>query len=83
VLEAWCSGKPVVATKNGGPGEFVMDNVNGLHVYDHSESVAWGIGTMLHNYERAKWMGNNGRETAKQVFNWDTIAEQTEAVYYN
>ena len=32
LLEAWSAGKPVVATNNGGPGEFVWHEVNGLKV---------------------------------------------------
>ena len=33
VLEAWASGKPVVATSSGGPREFVDHGVDGYHVH--------------------------------------------------
>lgn len=81
VLEAWAAGKPVVATHNGGPGEFVSHEVNGLKVYDRPESVAWGIGTLFQDFERARWMGHNGRLAAESAFTWDRIAEQTAALY--
>ena len=35
---------PVVATKNGGPGEFVTHDVTGYSVNDNADSIAWGIG---------------------------------------
>ena len=81
VLEAWSAGKPVVATQNGGPSEFVWHGVNGYKIYDHPESVAWGIGTMLQDFEKARWMGRNGRNAAEECFNWDAIAEQTIGIY--
>jgi glycosyltransferase involved in cell wall biosynthesis len=81
VLEAWSAGKPVVATHNGGPSEFVWHGVNGYKIYDHPESVAWGIGTTLQDFDKARWMGQNGRNTAENSFDWNTIAEQTQNVY--
>lgn len=83
VLEAWSAGKPVVATVNGGPSEFVWHGVNGYKVHDHPESIAWGLGTMLQDHEKARWMGRNGRESAVSAFSWDTIADQTLGVYHS
>lgn len=80
-LESWAAGKPVVASQNGGPGEFIWHNVNGLKVYPTPESVGWGIGTVFTNFDWARWMGANGRRAAETAFNWDTIAEQTERCY--
>ena len=51
VLEAWAASKPVVASQNGGPGEFVWHNVNGLKVYPTVDSVGWGLGTVFTNFE--------------------------------
>ena len=81
ILEAWSSYKPVVSTKRGGPAEFVWHGVNGLHVDDHPDSVAWGLGTLLANHEHCRWMGKNGRIAVEAAFSWDRIAEQTENVY--
>ncbi len=82
VLEAWAASKPVVASQNGGPGEFVWHNVNGLKVYPTVDSVGWGLGTVFTNFEWARWMGRNGRVAAEVSFTWDRIAELTERCYY-
>lgn len=81
VLECWAAGKPVVATVNGGPREFVTHNQNGLLIYDNPDSIAWGIKEIFGNFEHARWMGSQGRVTAAYGFSWDKIAEQTEGVY--
>ncbi len=79
VLEAWASGKPVIATHNG--TEFVWHNVNGLKVYPNPESIAWGIGSLFANFEHARWMGSKGREAVENSFSWDTVAEHTLQAY--
>lgn len=81
ILEGWSAQKPVVSTKRGGPAEFVWHGVNGLQVDDTSDSVAWGVGTLLADHNRCRWMGRNGRAAVDAAFSWDMIAEQTEAVY--
>jgi glycosyltransferase involved in cell wall biosynthesis len=80
-LEGWAAGKPVVASQQGGPNEFVWHNVTGLKVFPNVDSVGWGIGTLFTNFEWARWMGANGRRAAETVFTWDAIAEQTERCY--
>ena len=82
VLEAWSAGKPVVVTKSGGPDEYVWHDVNGLKIYPHPESIAWGLGTLFTNFEWARWMGRNGRTAVETVFNWDTVGDQVLSVYY-
>ena len=81
ILEGWSAQKPVVSTKRGGPAEFVWHEVNGLQVEDTVESVSWGLGTLLADHNRCRWMGRNGRAAVDAVFSWDSIAEQTEEVY--
>ena len=81
ILEGWSAHKPVVSTKRGGPAEFVWHEINGLHVDDTPESVAWGLGTLMADHDRCRWMGRNGRATVDAAFSWDSIAEQTEIVY--
>ncbi|HUI58002.1 MAG TPA: glycosyltransferase family 4 protein [Bryobacteraceae bacterium] len=81
ILEAWSAGKPVVSTKNGGPEEFVWHSVNGLKVYAHPDSIAWGLGTVFGDFEWARWMGRNGRLAAETAFTWDAIADETLRAY--
>jgi glycosyltransferase involved in cell wall biosynthesis len=80
-LEGWAAGKPVVASQNGGPSEFIWHNVTGLKTYATPESVGWGLGTLFTNFEWARWMGANGRRAAETTFNWDSAAERTEQCY--
>lgn len=81
ILEGWSAAKPVVCTKRGGPAEFVWHDVNGLQIDDTPDSVGWGLGTLLSDHNRCRWMGQNGRATVDAVFSWDNIAEQTETTY--
>jgi glycosyltransferase involved in cell wall biosynthesis len=81
ILEGWSAMKPVVSTKRGGPAEFVWHGINGLHIDDNPDSVAWGLGTLLADHSRCRWMGRNGRAAVDAAFSWDRIGEQTEQVY--
>jgi glycosyltransferase involved in cell wall biosynthesis len=81
ILEGWSAHKPVVSTKRGGPAEFVWHGVNGLQVDDTPDSVGWGLGTLLADHDRCRWMGRNGRAAVDAAFSWDNIAAQTEEVY--
>jgi glycosyltransferase involved in cell wall biosynthesis len=81
ILEAWSAGKPVVSTRNGGPEEFVWHEVNGLKVHANPQSITWGLNTIFGDFERARWMGRNGRIAAEEAFTWDAVAQQTLNVY--
>jgi len=83
ILEGWSAYKPVVCTKRGGPAEFVWHDVNGVQVDDTADSVGWGLGTLLADHDRCRWMGRNGRAAVDAIFSWDNIAQQTEEVYCN
>jgi glycosyltransferase involved in cell wall biosynthesis len=82
VIEAWSAHKPVVVTQIGGPAEYVEHEVNGLKIYPNPDSIGWGVRTMLSNFDRARWMGHNGRKAVEERFTWDIIVEQTLAVYH-
>ena len=81
ILEAWSAGKPVVATDRGGPSEYVQHEYNGLRIAPHPESIAWGLGTLLSDFDRARWMGENGKRQVGEQFTWDVIAAQTAGTY--
>ncbi|MEM9656876.1 MAG: glycosyltransferase family 4 protein [Planctomycetota bacterium] len=81
VLEAWAAGKPVVATQNGGPRDFVTHGEDGYLVFDNANSVCWGVNTVFGDFTHAQWMGQRGRVKAAYGFAWDAIAEKTESVY--
>lgn len=81
VLEAWSAGKPVIASHNGGMAEYVQHEVNGLKIYPAPDSIAWGVNRTFSDFDRARWMGYNGRRAVEERFTWDMIADQTLAVY--
>ncbi len=81
VLEAWSARKPVVVTQNGGPNEYVSHEVNGLKVYPTRDSIAWGLGTLFADFDRARRMGENGRSVVEASFTWDKIVEQALLAY--
>ena len=81
VLEAWSAGKPVIATVNGGPNEYLWHEVNGLKIYPNPDSVAWAIGTLFINFEWGRWMGRNGRIAVETSFNWDVIGDRMLSLY--
>lgn len=81
VLEAWSAGKPVVATINGGPNEFLRHEFSGLKVSPTPESISWGLGTLFTNFEWGRWMGQNGRGVVEKKFNWDVIGERVLSIF--
>ena len=81
ILEAWSAGKPVVATRQGGPAELVRNEDTGLTVSDNVGSIGWGVSRLLADTKSGRRMGRNGRREAETRFSWDTIAAATESVY--
>lgn len=81
VLEAWSARKAVVATRNGGPGEFVRHEHNGLTVRADADAIGWGLRVALHDAKHARRLGQNGRREAESRFSWDRIARETVQVY--
>jgi glycosyltransferase involved in cell wall biosynthesis len=81
-LEAMAAHTPVVVSDAGGLPEVVEADVTGTVTWlNNSDSLAWGILRALHNPPFAREMADRAYERVKTVFNWDGIAEQTEAVY--
>ena len=81
VLEAWAAGKPVIAIHGTGAGEIVWHDVTGVRVYGYPDSIAWGIKHIFSDFDRARWMGKNGRYAVEKSFTWDHIARVTQKVY--
>jgi len=82
VLEAWASGKPVVATTSGGPRDFVKPGEDGYLVDPNPGSIAWGCCKIMENFEHSKWMGKNAQAKAAREFSWEQIGRQTQQIYY-
>lgn len=81
ILEAWSARKPVVATRNGGPAEFIRNEDTGVTVAADHESIGEGVDAVLSNRAYGRRLGRSGRREAESHFTWDVIAGQTEEVY--
>lgn len=82
VLEALAMRKPVVATASGGTPEVIEDGVNGVLVPARNpELLAAGIISIIRDRDRAKKMGENGRQTVKARFSVEKMVSETVGVY--
>jgi len=82
ILESLAYAKPTVATKVGGVGEIVEDQVSGLLVEPASvQALADAIIWVLKNPEKAKEMGNKGKEKVEKFFPIDKMVRETEEIY--
>lgn len=81
VLEAMAHGKPVIATRAGGPGEIIRDGSTGFLVdYGNELALAQKISILLSDEQLRIEVGQNARIEAKE-YTWETIAERVLSVY--
>jgi glycosyltransferase involved in cell wall biosynthesis len=85
VLEAMATGKPVIATRWGGPADY-LDSSCGILVEPESyeglvSGFAGGMQKLLDSPELAKSMGVAGRERATRNFNWQGKIDQVIRIY--
>jgi len=74
--------KPVVATRVGGTPEVIKDGVTGLLVPPRDpKALAEAIIALLQDRERAKAMGQAGRERVEKYFSVERMVQETEALY--
>lgn len=82
LLEAMASGKPVVATRCGGPEEMVVEGETGYLVSPRSaDAIEDTIVKMLKDRERARYMGENGRRRVRESFGLDTFIKRWEELH--
>jgi glycosyltransferase involved in cell wall biosynthesis len=77
VVEAQLAGKPVIATKGGGPSEIIEDRVTGILVSpSDSEELATKIQELLENLYFSAELAKNGRQSAIRRFDLERILRQ-------
>ena len=82
VIEAMATGKPVIATRQGGPMEIVQDGVTGLLVAPRDASaLAAAIRSLLDDPARAHAMGDAGRRRALAEYTTEKYIAGIERVY--
>jgi phosphatidyl-myo-inositol dimannoside synthase len=75
-LEAMARGKPVIGGAHGGAPEVIQDGVTGYLVHHgDTEQLATAINALLENPERAKEMGERGRERVEKEFRFTVFAK--------
>lgn len=82
LLEAMASGTPVVGSRLGAFPEVIQHGVTGFlvepgNVLELRERLA----ELLHDPERARWMGRNARELVLERFTWRACADRCLATY--
>ncbi|MBD3214134.1 MAG: glycosyltransferase [Candidatus Lokiarchaeota archaeon] len=81
-LEAWASGKPVIAADIGAIPEVVKNENDGLLVkFDDINDIKTNILKLLRNESLRKKLGKTGEEKVKNNFTWKIIAEKTHKFY--
>lgn len=81
-LEAWASGKPVIAGNIGAVRSLVTHKVDGLLVEcgDHLQ-VGGAIAHLLDNADLRASMGERGREKVRKHYTWDMVARNIRTMY--
>jgi glycosyltransferase involved in cell wall biosynthesis len=82
LLEAMSLAKPVVATRTGGIPEVVEEGVSGLlATSENASEMAENIVLLLENPDRAREMGQRGREVLEREFTLPKMADKVESLY--
>jgi len=82
LIEAMSLGKPVIATKAGGPLEIIEDQVSGLLVLPgDSGALAEAIIQLLINPSRTAEMGRSSRERVEKMFPLKSTIEEVRSLY--
>lgn len=82
-VEAQACGKPVVAFNTCALPEVVKNEQTGLLVQPKdTHALANAIITLLHDDERRRQMGLEGRKRVLRLFSWDDAAQKTLQVYH-
>ena len=77
IVEAQLAGKPVIATKGGGPSEIIDDRVTGILVSpNNSAQLAGAIQELLENRKWAEQLATNGRQAAVRRFGLENVLKE-------
>lgn len=81
-VQALAAGRPVLATRCGGPEEIIVDDETGLLVENRSaEAIATGLVQLLEDPKLAERLANNGRHMALKRFDIRTMHQSYQAIY--
>lgn len=82
LIEAMSHGKPVVASRLGGIVDAVEDGENGLLVPPNDpNALANALLRVVENEQLAMSLGEAGRERARKLFSWESVADRHLEIY--
>jgi glycosyltransferase involved in cell wall biosynthesis len=82
ILEYMAAGRPVVVTDVGGAREVVVEGVTGYLVQSgDDETMAERIASLLREPEKARAMGQQGKQVVEERFSCAAQLERTEELY--
>jgi glycosyltransferase involved in cell wall biosynthesis len=79
-IESLACGTPVVAIREAGYRETVVDGVTGILVEPDPKSIAAGVGQLINDGSRASGMAAAGREDVLKRWTWARTGDQIEAI---
>lgn len=81
-LEAMFYGRPVIATKSGGPQEIIQSGVDGVLVdVNDVSNMSKALGELIANPDMRRKIAQNAYESVRKNFNLNKIKKQIGAVY--
>lgn len=81
ILEAFCMGKPVIASAVGGIPEIIGNGVNGFALENNPEIFARHVEQVLSDREQLKEMGENARLCFLETFTVDKMVKKYREIY--
>jgi glycosyltransferase involved in cell wall biosynthesis len=82
ILEAWSTGRPVIATSVGGLRNLIHDGLDGFLVPDADPAaLAEKIRVLAGSADLRRAFGDAGRALAAESYSWEKIADETERIY--
>jgi len=81
-LEAWASGKPVIACKNTPQETIIRHEIDGLLVeYQNKKELAEAIIKLLKDENLKQQMGQNGKQILRTKYHWDVYGTNLQETY--
>lgn len=74
--EAMLSGACVITTPGQDASDFIRDGENGFLVNRNPEEVIRLVESLISNYDLAVAIGQEGKKTAQELFNWDRYQKE-------
>lgn len=83
IIESMAAGKPVIATRSGGPQEIIKDGVSGLIVPpENPQAMAKAISSILKNPALHARLSKNAKRASRK-FSWNLIAKRYSNLFHS